>query len=241
MSLLSIKEILESVAHRPWPLPNSSWKYYQEWNNALFLHWEVEPDLLHSFLPAELELDLIEDNAWVSLVIFDMERIRPRNLPAVSLISDFHEINLRTYVKHRNKTGVYFLSIEAGKRLSSSLAKAISELPYRYSQMMRERGYTLSHNAQRGDIIEVRYNVGEVVQIKTSVDTWLTERYALFQDGKRGLNAFDIHHVEWPIHEVKLQQLKCDYPMHNDLLQGEPNLVHYSPGVQVLAWGKERG
>ena len=42
-----------------------------------------------------------------------MEQIRPRYLPAVSLVSDFHEINLRTYIDNDERKGVYFLNIEA--------------------------------------------------------------------------------------------------------------------------------
>lgn len=33
---MSINEILNSTKHRPWELPNSTWKYYQEWSDVLF-------------------------------------------------------------------------------------------------------------------------------------------------------------------------------------------------------------
>ena len=33
-------EILKFNKHRPWPIPNKKWSFYQEWNNApyTFLH-----------------------------------------------------------------------------------------------------------------------------------------------------------------------------------------------------------
>lgn len=39
---MTIREILNTTEHRPWKIPIGSWKFYQEWNNAIFLHWQVE-------------------------------------------------------------------------------------------------------------------------------------------------------------------------------------------------------
>lgn len=113
---MTIKEIVNTTEHRPWKMPTESWKFYQEWNNALFLHWLVELSELKKFVPNELEIDLFDGKPWVSVVAFTMEKIRPKNLPSFSPISDFDEINIRTYVKSNNKTGVYFLSIEGDKK-----------------------------------------------------------------------------------------------------------------------------
>lgn len=73
-----------------------------------------------------------------------MEKIRPKNFPCFSPISDFDEINIRTYVRSHNKAGVYFLSIEGGKFLSCKVAKAISELPYRFSKIKNEQIRTIN-------------------------------------------------------------------------------------------------
>ena len=102
------KEILKSTEHRPWKLPSGNWKFYQEWNDAIFLHWQVSLSALKKYVPNELEIDLFDGKAWVSVVIFKMQKIRPRNLPSFDPISDFDEINIRVYVKSNGKTGVYF-------------------------------------------------------------------------------------------------------------------------------------
>jgi hypothetical protein len=41
--------LLTATAHRPYLLPAGPWRYYQEWNEALFLHWRVPatPDAAH--------------------------------------------------------------------------------------------------------------------------------------------------------------------------------------------------
>ncbi|HUH26163.1 MAG TPA: DUF2071 domain-containing protein, partial [Flavobacterium sp.] len=117
--MYTIKELLQHTEHRPWKHPKQTYSYYQEWNNALFFHWKVDKEELQKQLPKNLELDLYEGEAWISLVPFTMQKIRPRLLPSLSFISDFDEINLRTYVVKNGKPGVYFLNIEAGKKLSA--------------------------------------------------------------------------------------------------------------------------
>ena len=100
---MTIQEILQTTSHRPWQMPKGKWKYYQEWNNAIFLHFEANIEELEKLVPKDLEIDTHEGKAYVSIVPFTMERIRQRNIPAFSPISNFHEVNIRTYVKYKGK------------------------------------------------------------------------------------------------------------------------------------------
>ncbi|WP_418636213.1 YqjF family protein [Winogradskyella sp.] len=237
---MKIQDLLKTTEHRPWKIPTENWKFYQEWNNAIFLHWEVELEELKKFVPKELEMDLFEGKPWVSVVAFTMEKIRPKYFPSLSAVSDFDEINIRTYVKSGSKTGVYFLSIEGGKRFSCKIAKAISELPYRYSKIKRTANQYQSYNAAFNDKLDVRFSIGETLKTKSELDRWLTERYALFQDTKQAINAFEIHHLEWPIHHINITAIDFNYQRFKNLLKNEPNKVQYSKGVNVVAWGKTK-
>lgn len=235
---MTIKEIEKFVDHRPWKLPNKSWKFYQEWNNAIFLHWKVDYEELRKFVPNEIEIDTINGSPWVSLVAFTMEKIRPKYLPQFPPISNFDEINIRTYVKSNNKTGVYFLSIEGGKKLSCKIAKGISELPYRYSKIKRTSNTYESKNSNLGDTFILNYKIGEEIKQKTLLDNWLTERYALFQDTEDSINEFEIHHQEWKMEELGINKLKLNYPRFKELINESPDKIGYSKGVQVIAWDK---
>lgn len=234
-----IRKILEQNAHRPWEIPKDRWRYYQEWNDAIFLHWEVDLDELKKHVPKELEIDLFDSKPWVSVVAFAMEEIRPRFLPAFAPISNFFEINVRTYVKTKTKTGVYFLSMEGGKDLSCKVAKLISELPYRFSSIKREMEYYRSSNTEFGDTLDIKFKIGQAVQ-KTDIDRWLTERYALFQETKNFINEYEIHHQEWPIREAIIEKIELHYPRFEKLIGRKPDLVNYSEGVKVIAWGKKK-
>lgn len=236
---MTVNEILQNTEHRPWKLPSEKWKFYQEWNDAVFLHWQVELEDLQKFVPKELEIDLFEGKPWVSLVAFTMQKIRPKNLPSFKPISDFDEINIRTYVKSGNKTGVYFLSIEGGKLVSCKIARSISKLPYRYSKINRKTNEYRSENPEFKDKVALAFDVGKKVKEKFRLDEWLTERYALFQDTVNSINQFEIHHLEWPVKELKIKKLELNYPRFSKLINRKPDKIQYSKGVQVIAWGKQ--
>ena len=237
---MEINKILKHKDHRPWKLPNENWKFYQEWNNAIFLHFKVDLDELKKHVPKELEIDLFQGESWVSVVAFTMEKIRPKNIPAFSPISNFHEINIRTYVKKNNKTGVYFLSIEGGTKLSCKIAKYISDLPYRYSLIERSSKHYSSINLKFKDELCFEFEIGKQIEKKSELDNWLTERYALFQETDNYINEYEIHHLPWLVNDVEVKSLKCFYPRFKNLLNNKPDKIQYSKGVKVIAWGKNR-
>lgn len=39
---------------------------------------------------------------------------------------------------------------------------------------------------------------------------------------------------------LELKKLTFDYPRFQNLIQNQPDRIHYSKGVQVVAWGKNR-
>jgi uncharacterized protein YqjF (DUF2071 family) len=239
--MTDIDKILSDISHRPFDLPNGKWQYYQEWNNALFLHWIIPFDILRKCVPDKFVIDTFEGNCYVSLVAFTMEKIRPRYLPSISFISDFDEINLRTYINNGNKKGVYFLNIEAAKLLSTFIAKALSGLPYEKSDIKRTGKIYSSRNIQKGFYLDTEFEIKNLLNTKTDLDKWLTERYCLYLDKNNEFYRYDIHHKEWTINNVEIKRLKLSYKIANiDLGDRPPNLTHYSNGVKVIAWQRQK-
>jgi uncharacterized protein YqjF (DUF2071 family) len=237
---MDILNIIRDTAHRPFELPTGAWQYYQEWNDALFLHWTIPCDVIRSCIPRALNLDTFNGDAYVSLVAFTMQKIRPRVLPAIGYVSDFDEINLRTYINNDGKSGVYFLSIEAGKRLSVLIARALSGLPYVTACIARSKGKYSSINDRTGCYMDAAFEVGQQ-QEKTNLDKWLTERYCLYLDDGGKLFRYDIHHKEWKINHVRIDRLSLNYGVGGVSLSNiAPGLTHYSEGVKVVAWGRQR-
>ena len=56
---------------------------YQRWRSLLFLHWPIPVEILRPLVPAELTLDLHDGVAYVAVVPFVMEGVRPSWWPAL--------------------------------------------------------------------------------------------------------------------------------------------------------------
>jgi len=236
-----IEEMLNNKKHRPFEIPEGNWIYYQEWNRALFLHWIVPFELLRECVPSNLTIDNFEGNYYISLVAFTMEKIRPKFSPSIGYISDFDEINVRTYIDNDNKKGVYFLNIEAEKTVSAFIAKAISGLPYEKAKINRTDKFYKSKNLKKGFRLNVDFEVKQEIAHKTELDRWFTERYCLYLDQNRELYRYDIHHKEWEIKNVIIKSLNVNYKICEiDLNERQPNLTHYSEGVKVIAWKRQK-
>src|SRR5687768_2598911 len=89
---------LPPADHRPWPPPAGPWVMKQTWTNLLFAHWPLPPRVLRPLVPAGLQLETFESQAWVGITPFVLTGLRPRSMPAVPGVSEFPEINVRTYV-----------------------------------------------------------------------------------------------------------------------------------------------
>lgn len=238
---MSINKLLSETEHRPYNLPAKRWSYYQEWNHAIFLHWEVPYDALRRLVPEKLMIDTFEGKYYISLVAFSMQKIRPAYFPAVSLISDFHEINVRTYVEMDGKKGVYFINIEAEKELSVFIARSLSKLPYEKSIIKRKDYSYRSVNASKRFKLNVQYDVKEPILKKTPLERWLTEQYCLYLNEGKDLYRFDVHHAPWPLRHVEIKKLDLQYKFDGINLSDMPyKMAHYSDGVKVVAWEKQR-
>lgn len=83
---------------------------YANWDNVLFIHYEIEPDELQRCIP--YPLDLYHGRAFVSFVAFTMRGMRPRlggTLGALLFkpIATHHFLNVRTYVRHEGEAGIH--------------------------------------------------------------------------------------------------------------------------------------
>jgi uncharacterized protein len=109
----------------------SPWRLHQRWEDILFLHWPVAPGHLRRDVPAALRIDTYGSHAWISLSALRIRQMRLGYLPALPAASSFAETNLRTYVRTSDgHAAVYFLSLDAGSRLTVEAARFAYSLPY---------------------------------------------------------------------------------------------------------------
>ena len=104
--------------------PDGSPAGFQRWRDLLFLHWDVSAEAVQQSLPAGLEPDLWQGRALIGVVPFTMRDVSPWWSPSVPGISNFHELNVRTYVVRDGVPGVWFYSLDAAKALAVIIARA---------------------------------------------------------------------------------------------------------------------
>lgn len=108
------------------------------WENALFVHWPVDPSIVAKQLPKGLEPDILEGMAWVGLVLLT-ERGVSAHHPVLRLLLppiDHLGANVRTYVRRNGVPGIYFWSLECSSLLASFGAR-LAGIPYFPAQMRR--------------------------------------------------------------------------------------------------------
>ncbi len=235
-----------SVAHIPFPMPESRWILRQNWKKLTFLHWEVDPDSLRAHLPDGLEVDLHEGKAYVGCIPFVMENVRPAGLPAVPGVSTFGEFNIRTYVVKNGIPGVFFLTLDAKSRVTCFYANRKYGLAYRYAKASVKG--TLS-TGYVWDSVRSSNGVGlsgfskatsEVRQAEEgTLEYFLFERYSLYTEHKNRLRHGYTHHVKWWYADaeatIRTNTLMESYDLGIADAKA-PHMVHMAEGVNVVTW-----
>lgn len=233
-----ITDILNTTSHRTYPLPDKPWKQYQQWHENLLMHWKVTPSVLADFIPKGLTIDTFDKHAWVSIVAFSVRKLHPRFLPPLPSVSNFHEVNFRTYVIKDGIPGIYFLSIEAAKLLPVLLARVFIGIPYIKSEINRAPGVCCAKNASRNLDFKAIYSPLEPLESKTPLEYWLTERHALYQQNRSKLHRFDIHHKPWPLQHIDIDVCIKGYLPTSNALAIAPPFAHYAKRLDVVVWGR---
>ena len=204
------------------------------------MHWKIDARIIAGLLPEGLVLDTIDGSAWISIVAFSVERLHPRHIPPMAFYSDFHEVNVRTYVIRNGIPGIYFLSLEAQKKLPVLMARLLMGLRYIRSEISRNMCAYKSHNPARSYRLDFDYRPKGGLLKKTAIDLWLTERHALFLEKGNRIYRIDVHHKIWPLEEVRLRMRTVRYPLIGTLDQNNPDIVHYAHELAVLIWGRQK-
>lgn len=232
---------MESGRDRPLDTAAGQARWRQTWHHLCFLHWPVPVNLLRLSVPTALDIDTHDGTAWLAVTPFWMSGVTLTGFPDVPWLSSFAELNVRTYVRHRDGPGVWFFSLDAGSYLAVLAARALFHLNYVYARMKVElKGDGIGYFSQRPDgaTFAASYRpVGEPVRSAPgSLEAFLTERYRLYAWSKGRLYRSEIDHVPWPLQPAEADVGRNDLPAVNGLrVEGQP-LAHYARRLDVRIW-----
>jgi len=223
------------------------------WRDLLFAHWRVDPALLARRLPAGVAVDTYRADAYLGVVPFVMDDVRPRGSP---IGRSFGELNLRTYVTVDGTPGVYFFNLDADDRLGVGVARSLFRLPYYQATMDVETRGTgtdrvvsfRSRRRSRGAKpapFDARYGPdgGFDTPEPGSLEAFLTERYRFYTaDGRGRLYHGDVAHEPWELAPAWVDVGENGLFRANgfDDPDGEP-LAHFGGTIDVRAGRIRRG
>jgi uncharacterized protein len=231
---------LERLEHRPWPVPARGWTMGQTWEELLFAHWRVPAEELRKHVPAGLEVEEFDGSGWVGVTPFRLTGLRGRGMLPLPYVSEFLELNVRTYVTAQEKPGIWFFSLDASSRVAVELARRTYRLPYFHARMSATRradwiAYECSRIDEAGRVFSGRYRPeGAVFHAEPGTLEWfLTERYCLYTTDRGALARAEIHHELWPLQQAEAEvELVSISPVE---LRGDP-LLHFSRRQDVVIW-----
>ena len=214
----------------------------QRWDDLFFLHWEYSAAAIQSRLPAGLTVDTFEGKAYLGVVGFRMNAVRPLGLPALPWLSTFNELNVRTYVRDAaGEPGVWFFSLDCDRAPAVVIARVFFGLPYEHATMSFGPG--LAQACRRhGEKETAQYAWSAVsspqIAPPGSREFHLAERYSFFSVRCGRLVRGQVHHAPYQL-SLADTTVWSDLPLRWDGFDvggRAPDLAHGCQGVAIEAF-----
>ena len=221
---------------------------YQRWEALLFLHWPVAAARVQETLPPELTVDTFNGDAYVGIVPFYMRGVRPVGVPQLGPLSNFLELNVRTYVYGPDGTpGVWFYSLDCNQPIAVMAARLTTGLRYMHARMSASRAEFVDYSCRRvGSHATARYRyrgLGAPEEAAPeSLEFFLLERYYLFAQRRGALVRAQVSHAPYPCERAEVEEcshLPALLAGFNDLT-GPPAHACYAEGVDVNIYAPEK-
>src|SRR5262249_21122351 len=156
-------------------------------------------------------------HAWVGVVPFFMREIRARLLPAVPWLSNFLELNVRTYaIDARGRPGVWFYSLDCNRAIPVWWARTFFNLPYEHAAMraIRRDGLVDYTSRRRGATGESSFvygaSGGNCEAQPGSIEFFLVERYRLFAKSGHAVRSGRVHHRPYQLSAAAVEHWSTD-------------------------------
>lgn len=225
---------------------------FADWERVVFLHFAVAAETLKSYLPPSLELELHDRNACVSLVALTMQRFRPAQrfsaAWALRPIPRQQFLNVRTYVRHHDEPGAFFLWGWLSNPLP--IAPPLFDLPCAFGRMDYRHDYETKQIRGVVTAGSQRFSYRASFPPRSSFDCCSTgslaefalERYTGFFTHKHSTKIFRAWHPPWlqtsidaEIEDAELLTSKFDWFKEAKFVG-----ANFAPGFKQVSLGRMR-
>jgi len=227
-----------------------------EWRKLVMANYIIDPSLLKKFVPARTEIDLWNDQCYISLVGFLFKDVRVKGI-RVPCHVNFPEINLRFYVRYKEKDGwkhgVVFISEIVPKPAIAFIANKLykehySSMPMSYSWKGAEENIHVSYHWKKRDKwnnLQVIAAAAPDVLKEGSKEEFITEHfwgYSAFSKEKTA--EYNVAHPRWDIYPVIDYTIDCDFKTSygeefDFLTEKKPDSVFLAEGSVINVFDKK--
>jgi uncharacterized protein len=229
-----------------------------EWRDLVMLNYEVEPGLLHRYVPPGTTLDSFQGRTYVSLVGFRFCRTKLLGCFPVPFHTDFDEVNLRFYVRRKeggdDRRGVVFIAEVVPRRAIAATARLIYGenyicLPMKHSIETDNLSVTAEYQWQVGG--QWCRLSAQTVDLPThpqegSLEQFITEHnwgYSTQRTG--GCIEYHVSHVPWQVWATAKAGFEgdCSVLYGRELaaaLQRRPDCAFVADGSPVIVFAGDR-
>lgn len=196
-----------------------------DWRTLAMLNYEIDPDLLHPYVPAGTELDTHDGILYASVVGFLFLNTRVLSVP-IPFHRNFEEVNLRFYVRRRApdgwRRGVVFIKEIVPRRAIAAVARALYNenyvaLPMRHTVQLPEPPSQTGaaeigwRSRSQWNSIRVEFEGDPALPESGSDAEFITEHYWGYtrqRDG--GTIEYRVEHPQWPLWRATHAELACN-------------------------------
>jgi uncharacterized protein YqjF (DUF2071 family) len=195
-------------------------------------------------VPAGLRIETFDGEAWVGVTPFLLTGLRLRGTMPLPGLSEFPELNVRTYVTDGKKPGIWFFSLDAASATAVAAARRFYKLPYHRARMsIRREGGLVRFTSTRAEpgsfprTLMASYSPSgeEREPHPGTLEHFLTERYCHYAADRGRLLRADIHHAPWRLRDAQVAITESSMAPRGLELDGEP-LAHYAARQDVVIW-----
>ncbi len=193
-----------------------------EWRKLAMANYVIDKKLLLPYLPAKTELDLWNNNCYVSLVGFRFQDVKIKGI-RFPFHTNFEEVNLRFYVRYKShegwKRGVVFISeivpLPAITFVANTLyGEKYETMPMAYVWEEKEDFLTVSYQWKKKswNELKVTTSLQSFVIAEGSEEEFITEHYWGYAQYKNNhTNEYQVAHPRWQVYQTKDYQIAVDF------------------------------
>jgi hypothetical protein len=196
-----------------------------EWNDLLFINYEINPEFLNKYVPKGTELDLWNGKCYISLIGFMFEDVKILGIKIPYHIN-FEEVNLRFYVKRFEegvwKRGVVFVKEIVPKHAITFVANTLyneqyQTLPMRHERTSDNESFLFKYEWKKNNVwnsISVKTGKELIPIDENSEAEFISEHYYGYTISPKGKTVeYEVRHPRWQQYQVLDYSVNVDFEM----------------------------